>query len=105
MDASAGALPAAGTTLGAVSNGPLCIQREELVRVFLFAALVLRIGGGQRICVPLGHRPNVGRLPIPALRSGVEKVGERRDNNHSASPVVAVIHMVGIVGAQWRALL
>ena len=75
------------------------------MRVFLFATLLSRVGGGQRICVPLGHRPSMGRLPIPALGLGVEKVEERRGNSHSARPVVEVIHLVGIVGTQWRALL
>ncbi len=72
---------------------------------FLFAALVPRFGGGQRICVPLGHRPSMGQLPIPALGPGVKKVEERRGSCHSARPVVAVVYVVGVVGARWRVLL
>ena len=75
------------------------------MRVFLFAALVPWFGGGQRICVPLGHRPCMGQLPIPALGPGVEEVEERRGGGHGARPVVVVVHLVGTVGARWRALL
>ncbi len=91
--------------MGTAFGGPLCVQREQPVLVFLFVVLVSRVGGGQRICVPLRHRPSMGQLPIPALGPGVEKVEERRGNSHSARPVVAAVHLVGIVGARWRALL
>jgi len=47
----------------------------------------------------------VDQLLIPALGSGMDEVEERRDNNHSACPVVAVVYLVEIVGAEWRALL
>ncbi len=70
------------------------------MRVFLFVARVSRVDGGQRICVPLGYRPNMGQLPIPALWPGVEKVEERRGNSHNARSVVAVVHLVGIVSAR-----
>ena len=71
--------------------------------MLLFVALVPRFGGGHRICVPLGHRLGVDQLLIPPLRSGVEEVEERRDNIQSDIPVVEVVHLVGIVGAGWRA--
>ncbi len=91
--------------MGAASCGPLRVQRKQPVRVFLFAALVPRVGGGQRICFLLGHRSRMDKLPIPALGPGVEEVEGRRGCSHGARPVVAVVHLVGTVGARRRALL
>ena len=91
------------TAWGGILRTSLRPSQTTIARFFVFVALVPRFGGGQRICVPLGHRPSMGQLPIPALWPGEEKVEERRGNSYN--PVVAVVHLVGIIGTRWRALL
>ena len=105
LDVAEIAFSAVVATMEAVSGGPFRVQREQSMRAVLFVALVPRVGGGKPFRVLLGKYIDVGRLPLAVVGLRVAQVDTRRGYSHNASPVVAILHVVGVIGARWRAFL
>ncbi len=85
--------------MGEPHSGPPRVEREQLVRPILLAALVLRVSGVSCLRLRLEWRGGVGQLPLPDDREGLAEAAIGARGGESDCPPLGVFYLVGTRGA------